>query len=171
MKKTDITPEMFETWKAEMREVFKEDSDSMNLINICLNGLKNPKYADRKDSFNSRLLEFMENDLANKNELACPDCGEQMEVYYTVQCFHCKKPEIKDCEGNYIMATKWLGFNEPDFDDDAVWSFLTEYDILQGNDTYMKLLDDSQPDQDYNKNIRLFKKHFDIKTTKWFVSW
>lgn len=55
----------------------------------------------------------------NKIGKLCPDCGNPMEMYYTLQCFHCKKPmpDNKD-RGNLFKAMYWLRNNEPEFNKD-----------------------------------------------------
>jgi hypothetical protein len=173
MKKSDITTEMFEAWKAEMREVFKNDPNSMNMIAFGLRTIDDIDKQHLHDSWNKRLLGFYENELARKNELVCEHCGNKMEVYYTVKCFHCLpcKPKIENHEGNYLHASKWLKNNEPEFDEHMVWDYLVGHNIIKGNDSYIELLHDGQTNGEYNKNIRLFKKHFPIENIKWFVSW
>jgi hypothetical protein len=172
MKKSDITTEQFEAWKAEMREVFKNEPNSMNLIALGLRVLDDQTKPELHEAWNNSLLEFMQNELARKGELVCEHCGMPMEVYYIPRCFHCAegKPKIEKYEGNYIMAVSWLENNEPEFDDDYVWDYLCDNNILRGNDTYIVLRNDNS-DKRYQKNLDLLKKHFPIEDIKWLVSW
>ncbi len=172
MKRSEITTEMFENWKAEMREVFKNKPNSMDLIALNLRFLEDPKCADKKDQYNKSLMKFFENELARQGKLHCEFCGKPMEVYYSTQCFHCEqaKPKVEKYEGNYMCAVKWLTNNEPDFDGEYMWDYLCNNEILRGNDTYITLSDDSS-DEKYQTNLDLFKKHFPIEDIKWFVSW
>lgn len=161
----DITLEEFESWKTNCRNEFKDDPESMNLINICLNALDKNSSQDSNDKFNERLLEFYHNELAHSNKLECEHCGNKMTVYYTVQCFKCQKPE----DDNYFKMIYWLENHEEDFDKDEFWSELCDREILFGNDTYIRL-HDSNKDDEYGRNLKLIKKHFDI-TKPLFVSW
>lgn len=74
-----------------------------------------------------------------------------MEVYYTVVCNRCDKPEPKDNENNLIRCMDWLDKNEKDFDKDGFWDLLFDYETIKGNDTYCKLPDIK------NKYMKLFK--------------
>lgn len=163
---------MFEAWKAEMRELFKNEPNSMNLIAVGLRVLDNQSKPELHEGWNKNLMGFYENSLANKTELFCEFCGKPMDVYYTVVCNHCEagKPKVEHSECNYIRAVNWLKNNEPDFEEKYVWSYLCDNDILRGNDTYIVLSDNSY-DERYQKNLDLFKKHFPIENIKWFVSW
>lgn len=92
-----------------------------------------------------------------------------MEMYYTLQCFHCKKPmpDKKD-RGNLIMARNWLVHNEPEFNKDKFWRELCDDDIIEGNDTWctMPSIEDCDSEQ-----LKLFAKHFPTEDTLWYVSW
>jgi hypothetical protein len=172
MKKSDITPQMFEDWKAEMREVFKNDPNSMNLIAVGLRVIADESKTELHENWNKQLLQFFENELSRKNELVCEHCGNKLEIYYTAQCFHCLpcKPKIENHEGNYLCAVKWIKNQEPEFNEDVIWNYICNYDILRGNDTYMVLPEETQ-DEKYNENIKIFLKHYPEKNIKWFVSW
>ena len=173
MKTTEtIEDKEFEAWKDKYREVFKDTPESMDLINLNLKWLDENPEGEKAEQRNIALKSFYENELAHSGELKCKHCGSDMEVYNTAQCFHCdeSKPKIEDNEGNYICATKWISNREEGFDEDALWSELCDRNILKGNDTYMKLYD-SDSDDAYGRNVKIFKKHFDIEKTKWFVSW
>lgn len=168
MKKTEITQEIFETWKAEMREVFKNEPQSMNGIAMGLRIIDNPEKKKLHVNWDKQLLQFYENDLARGGKLDCEYCGKPMEVYYTVQCFHClpSKPKIENHEGNFICASKWISNQEPDFNKDELWTYLTNNDILQSNDSYIVL-----PSETQNKDLKIFHKHYPEEHIKWFVSW
>jgi len=100
----------------------------------------------------------------------CPDCGEQMEMYYTMQCFHCKKPmpDEKD-RGNLLKARNWLVNNEPEFNKDKFWRECCDWEIFQGNDTWCTM--PSEEHCDDKEQLKLFAKHFPTKDVLWFVSW
>jgi hypothetical protein len=173
MKKSDITPEMFQAWKADMHIIFKDDPNNMNLIALGLRVIDDKNKSDLHENWNKQLLGFYENELARSGKLVCEFCGKPMDIYYTVVCNHCQagKPKIENHEGNYLRAVRWLKNNEPEFDEDYVWSYLVNHNIVKGNDTYMVLLDNGQTDFRYNKYMGIFKKHFPIENIKWFVSW
>lgn len=170
MTKHDITPELLDVWISEMRELFKDDPNSMNLIAMCIVGLDTPNVTEEDAAkYTKRLKEFYENDLANSNDLECEHCGNKMEVYYTVHCFHCEtaKPKIDESnQGNLFMAMKYVENAEEDFSSDDFWTDLVTSECIQGNDTVCTL-----PYLHENENIKLFKKHYNIKDTTWEVSW
>jgi len=155
MKPSEITPEQFENWKNEMRKEFLDESNSMDLINLCLKSLDK---GENPIVYNKRLMEFYQNDLASSKKLHCEHCGEKMEVYYTAQCFRCQKPT----EPNYIMCRNWLRYNEKGFDSDQFWKEICK--VLEKNDSYCMIPDTS------SKESMLFKKHFDI-TIPYLFSW
>jgi hypothetical protein len=164
-KQSDLTEEMLDEWIENYRKVFGDElKDSMDLIAFGIRSLDDPK-SKNKEKWKKRLWEFFENDLANKKKLLCDKCGSPMEVYYTVHCFRCEKPEPKDNELNYFLCVNWLEKNEEDFDEDELWDYLSN-DVIQGNDTYCKL-----PSSSNDSNMKIFMKHFDTKKTKYFVSW
>jgi hypothetical protein len=171
-KQSELTEEMFQEWLLDVRKEFEEDEeedihDSMNLIAIGICVLDDPKSKKKlKDGWKDRLWEFFEDDLAHQGRLLCDECGNPMEVYYTVHCFHCEKPEPKNNELNYFQCVYWLEKNEEDFDKDELWGYLMDNEIVYGNDTWCKL-----PSDKSDKNMRIFMKHFDTKKTKYFVSW
>ena len=159
-----ITNEMFENWKNDCRKEFLDEPESMNLINLCLQNLDEGKSVDK---MNIRLMEFYENDLTHAGELFCEHCGNKMEVYYTSQCFTCKKPT----ERNYFMWKNWLEKNEPDFDADTFWTAMCELGIVEGNDKWIELYEiEDGEDDDYTEQLTILKKHFDINGPI-FVSW
>lgn len=94
----------------------------------------------------------------------CPDCGKPMQMYYTMQCFHCKKPiPDKRGRGNLFKAMYWLKNNESEFNKDKFWR--TICDQIPGNDTWIQLYLGKTKDE------LLFKKHFPIDDILWEVSW
>lgn len=105
----------------------------------------------------------------------CKDCGKEMEMYYGLKCFHCKKPvpDEKD-RGNLLMARNWLNNNEPEFDKDEFWTECLDLDLIESNDSWTSMItqeDLDTYDSDDYPNIRLFKKHFPGEETLWMVSW
>lgn len=169
-KQSDLTEEMLDEWIEGCRRSFGDVTDSsnpnfMNLIAFGIRALDDPN-SKNKESWRKRLLEFYENDLAHQKRLLCDKCGSPMEVYYTVHCFKCEKPEPKDNELNYFLCVNWLEKNEEDFDKDELWDYLMDLETIQGNDTYCKL-----PSTSNDRNMKIFIKHFDTKKTKYFVSW
>lgn len=168
LTKNNITPEMFNSWLDEMKEHFKNNKESMNLINLYLIGLE-------KDSTNinakNGLYDLYLNDLCHNNKLYCEHCGNKMEVYYTVKCFYCdeSKPQIKDNELNLLECLRWFENQENiDYDENEIWDILLDNDIIPGNDTYTKLK--SQGNNKYNLFITEFIKYFPINVI-YFVSW
>jgi len=169
-KQSDLTEEMLDKWIEVCRRSFGDITDSsnpnfMNLIAFGIRALDDPK-SENKEKWRKRLLEFYENSLAHQKRLLCDKCGEPMEVYYTVHCFRCEKPESKDNELNYFLCVNWLEKNEEEFDKDALWDYLGDNEIIEGNDTYCKL-----PSTSNDSNMKIFMKHFDTKKTKYFISW
>lgn len=162
LTRKDITPEMFNKWKDKCRKEFLSEPDSMNLINLMLQNVDTNFKADQS---NARLMEFYENELTDTGKLCCEKCGGKMEVYYTSHCFRCTKPDGK----NYFKIVNWLAHNEPDFEADLFWRQICRRELLNGNDSYMKL-PNSDKDDDYGNNLKFIKKHFDIKKPM-FVSW
>jgi len=167
-KKSELTEDMFQDWITSVRKEFKEDiKKSMNLIAVGIRVLDDPKQTNKlKTKWKKSLWEFFENNLAHQKRLLCDKCGNPMEVYYDVHCFKCEKPVPKDNEMNYFLCVNWLDKNEKDFSKDELWDYLTDNEIIQGNDTYCKL-----PSSSKDSNLKIFLKHFDTKTTKYFVSW
>lgn len=110
--------------------------------------------------------------MANKK---CKDCGNEMEMYYTLHCFHCKKPiPDKNNRGNLIMARNWLVHNEPEFNKNKFWSECCDMDIIIGNDSWTSMItqeDLDTYDEDEYKNLKLFVKHFPDEETLWNISW
>lgn len=167
-KRSELTEEMFEEWIAKCRKSFgKNIKKDMNLIAIGICVLDDPKQTDElKEKWRKNLWSFFENDFAHQKRLLCDECGNPMEVYYDVHCFHCEKPEPKDSELNYFQCVYWLEKNEEDFNKDELWDYLLDREVIYGNDTYCKL-----PSSSKDSNMNIFMKHFDTKTTKYFVSW
>ena len=132
-----------------MRDLFKDDPGSMNLINIYLRAMDSGH--PKAEEHNAAHLKFYQNELAHSKKLFCEHCGNPMEVYYDVHCFRCEKPEVKDCVVNFIMVRNWLTRNEPLFDADEFWDALCEREYLKGNDSYMTL-SNSDDDDSYGKN-------------------
>ncbi len=170
-KRSELTEEMFQEWIKDVRKQFKDAGEdlnkSSNLIAIGIKVLDDPKKEDKlKIQWGNSLWKFFENSLAHQNRLMCDECGNPMEVYYDVHCFHCEKPVPEDNEMNYFQCVYWLEKNEEDFSKDDLWDYLLKHDIIQGNDTYCKL-----PSSSRDSNMNIFLKHFDTKATKYFVSW
>jgi hypothetical protein len=167
-KRSDLTEDMFQNWIKDCRKSFGDSLEkSMNLIAMGIRVLDDPKQTDKlKDQWINSLWKFFENELANQNRLLCDKCGNPMEVYYDVHCFRCEKPEPKDNELNYFKCVYWLEKNEEDFSDDELWNYLLNLGIIKGNDTYCRL-----PTNSNDQNMKIFLKHFDTKTTKYYVSW
>lgn len=170
-KRSELTEDMFQKWIKDVRKEFKKAKEdiktSMNLIAVGLRVLDDlEKSADLKAKWKISLWNFFENDLAHSKRLLCNDCGGLMEVYYDVHCFKCEKPVPKDSELNYFLCVYWLEKNEEEFSKDELWNYLTDGDTISGNDTYCKL-----PTISKDNNMNIFMKHFDTKTTKYFVSW
>lgn len=158
----------FEDWKEHCRGEFKDDPDSMNLINLCLKGLdkSEPESEDAKN-FNARLKEFYDNDLSRSGKLKCEHCGNEMKVYYTSKCFHCEtcKPGVgEDGSYNLIESMYYVENNEEDFDYDTFWSELCDNETIYGNDKPCKLYDFK------SDNMTLFKKHYPVDKI-YYVSW
>ncbi len=172
IKKSEITKTMFEEWKDDCREEFKSDPNSMNLVNICLKAIDVKNTDDSKiEAFNKRLLEFYECELARSGKLLCDSCGSNMEVYYTVKCFKCEagKPKVENNQGNLIMSARWLENNDADFSYQEFWDALLSNDMIQNNDSYIRLHDTDRGK--YGRLIQIWKKHFPIENTLWEVSW
>jgi hypothetical protein len=167
-KQSELTKKMFEKWIESVRKEFGDDiKDSMNLIAFGIRGLDDPKSkTETKEIWKKRLWEFYENELAHQKRLLCDECGNPMDVYYTVHCFKCEKPEPKDNELNYFLCVNWLDKNEEEFDKDDLWDYLLDIEAIQGNDKYCEL-----PHSSKDKNMEIFLKHFDTKSNKFFVSW
>jgi hypothetical protein len=171
-KQSELTDEMLDKWIEKCRKKFgdvhdKNNPNFMNLISFGIRALDDPNTDTKsKEKWKQRLLEFYENDLAHQERLLCDRCGNPMEVYYTVHCFKCEKPEPKDNELNYLLCVNWLDKNEEEFDKDDLWRYLLDREVIQGNDTYCTL-----PTSSKDENMNIFMKHFDTRKTKYFVSW
>ncbi len=170
-KRSVLTEDMFQKWILDVRKEFKKGKEniktSMNLIAIGINVLDDSKTSDvLKTKWRDSLWGFFENDLAHQKRLLCDNCGNPMDVYYDVHCFKCEKPVPKNNELNYFLCVYWLVKNEKNFSKDELWDYLLANDSILGNDTYCKL-----PINTTNKNMNIFLKHFDTKTTQYFVSW
>ena len=170
-KRSELTEDMFQKWIIDVRKEFKKAKvdikTSMNLIAVGISILDDPSESIKlKARRRDRLWEFFENHLADSKRLLCDSCGSLMEVYYTVHCFKCEKPVPKDSELNYFLCVYWLEKNEKDFNKDKLWDYLLKHDTISGNDMYCKL-----PTITNDSNMQIFMKHFDTKTTKYFVSW
>jgi hypothetical protein len=169
-KRSELTEDMFQEWIKDVRKEFKEAGEdinkSVNLIAMNIRVLDDPKQTEKlKTQCKDNLWKFFENNLAHQNRLLCDNCGNPMEVYYDVHCFKCEKPE-QDNELNYFQCVNWLEKNEEDFSKDELWDYLLDHEVIQGNDTYCKL-----PSNSKDSNMKIFMKHFDTKTAKYFVSW
>jgi len=104
----------------------------------------------------------------NKN--LCPDCGKPMEMYYTLQCFHCKKPTPNEKDrGNLLMARNWLINNEPEFKADDWWKEICDnYEFH--NDSWIELFT-IEESNDRMPQSKIFNKHFPVEGILWEVSW
>jgi hypothetical protein len=169
MTKKDITEDMLDLWISEMREVFRDDPKSTNLIAMYIRIIDDPnKEDDHKEKVKKGLRVFYENDLARRGLLECEYCGSKMEVYYEVKCFHCKEAKPgpdKDNHYNLIMAMNYVDNMEEDFNYDDFWAELVNDDQIKGNDTLCKLFDTE------SANMNLFKNHYEIEGVVWEVSW
>ena len=167
-KRSELTEDMFQKWIEDVRKEFGEDiKTEMDLTAIGIRVLDDPKQTDKlKAQWKKNLWSLFETDLAHQKSLLCDECGHPMEVYYDVHCFRCEKPEPKDNEMNYFQCVYWLEKNEEDFSKDELWDYLLDHEVIQGNDTRCKL-----PSSTKDSNMKIFMKHFDTKTTKYFVSW
>jgi hypothetical protein len=169
MTKNDITEVMLDEWISEMREVFRDNPKSMNLIAKYIRIIDDPdKEDEQKERVKKGLRSFYENHLAHKGLLECEYCGSKMEVYYEVKCFHCKEAKPgpnKDNHYNLIMAMNYVNNVEEDFDYDNFWTELVNDEQIKGNDTLCKLNDSK------SNNMELFKKHYEIEGVVWEVSW
>lgn len=172
IRKSDITDKMFNDWKNEMRSLFNEDDNPIHdLTNFFLKKIDDPKTNnDDFKKFNLKLLEYFENYLAHSGRLLCDNCGNLMEVYYTVKCFHCEenKPKIINNEGNFLEICNWISNQDEDFNTDEFWDILLKMDKIEGNDTYFTLSDSN--DGEYGEYINIWKKYFPVNI-KYFVSW
>ena len=181
LTKADITEEMLDAWIEEQREVFKDDPDSMDLVNLCIKWIDKENQNDSPDQekiakYRQSLRGFYENTLGrDQGILVCENCGNKLEVYYTMHCFHCEKhkPKLENGKINYLMAVKYVSNQEEDFDKDELWDCLCNLEMLQGNDRDMHLWEAKYIDNEtYKKNIELFAKHYpEYADVTWFVSW
>ncbi len=95
----------------------------------------------------------------------CPKCGNKMQIYYILKCFHCTKPTPKKGRGNLLEAMYWLLNNDKMFSKDKLWDHLCNIDKIRGNDTWIELEEDDDP------MMIIFCKHFKTNGILWKVSW
>ncbi len=169
MPKTD---KQFTEWLETVRNYEEEELNERyhrynSFIRDCL---KNFDAGEEVEKNGTILHTFFRNDLTRSGKLFCEYCGNLMEMYYSPQCFHCRKPEIIDGVGNLIMACKWLEHNEPEFHHTAMWSVMSDLSMFERNGSVITLCPNTTNTL-YNKYIQLFMKHFDIENTEWEVSW
>ncbi len=58
----------------------------------------------------------------------CPDCGEPLDIYYSITCFGCERPVPETVRSiNLIRSLKWLERNGFPGIKDRIWGDLFEY--------------------------------------------
>lgn len=67
----------------------------------------------------------------------CPDCGEPLDVYYSVTCFGCERPLPQTVRSiNLIRSLSWLERNGYPGIKDRIWDDLCDYYTFSNNTSF-----------------------------------
>ncbi len=74
----------------------------------------------------------------------CPDCGEPLEMYYSVTCFGCERPLPQTVRSiNLIRSLQWLDRNGFEGIKDRVWGDLFEYYQFSNDSSFQVVVGDT----------------------------